>query len=226
LLKGERYELLQPTYVICWLNEALFADAAYHHRFRAYDNENQVLLCKDLEIHVLELSKFDVPVEAVKTPLERWCSFLKHGASLDVATLPATLDVPVIRQALEVLMKLSQEELERQRARDRLWVQRDAADLIATAKAAQQEAEAAQQEAKAAQQEAKAARQEGIEIGIDKGVLIGSIQTLQRLLKQPQTPRAELSQLSEEQLVQREESLNQQLNGPKGANGTPPANQP
>src|SRR5436309_508628 len=34
LLKGERYELLQPTYVICFLNETLLPDGVYHHTFR------------------------------------------------------------------------------------------------------------------------------------------------------------------------------------------------
>jgi len=32
--------------------------------------------------------------------------------------LPATLDVPVIRKAVEVLMKVSQEEMERHRAQN------------------------------------------------------------------------------------------------------------
>ena len=75
LLKGDRYELLQPTYGICFLNEPLFDDAVYHHCFRVYDAEHQVLLCKDLELHLIELSKFDVPVELVQTQLQRWCYF-------------------------------------------------------------------------------------------------------------------------------------------------------
>src|SRR5213078_2718317 len=100
-------ELLQPSYTICFLNERLFQDAAYHHTFWVYDVEHQVRLSKDLEIHVIELSKFDVPVEQVKTALERWCYFFKHGASLDLDSLPATLDVPVIRKAVEVLVRVS-----------------------------------------------------------------------------------------------------------------------
>src|SRR5262249_60220779 len=56
LLRGERYEMLQPTYLICLLNEALLQDGAYHRCFRPYDAENGVLLCRDLEIHLLELS--------------------------------------------------------------------------------------------------------------------------------------------------------------------------
>jgi predicted transposase/invertase (TIGR01784 family) len=68
LSRGDRYELLQPTYSICFLNEALITDALYRHRFRPWDDEHGVLLFKGLEIHLLELSKFEVPAEEVKTP--------------------------------------------------------------------------------------------------------------------------------------------------------------
>jgi predicted transposase/invertase (TIGR01784 family) len=74
LLKGDEYEMLLPTYSLCWLNEPLLPDSAWHHTFRVYDEEHGVALCKDLEIHLLELSKFAVPVEQVQDPLERWRS--------------------------------------------------------------------------------------------------------------------------------------------------------
>jgi predicted transposase/invertase (TIGR01784 family) len=201
LLKGERYEMLQPAYLICFLDRPWFAGDIYHHRFRVYDQEHGVLLCKDLEIHVLELSKFNVPVEEVKTPEQRWCYFLKHGASLDLATLPATLDDPMIRQALEVLMKLSQDELERQRALEWERIRRDAASLA---------------------EDARVARQVGFDEGLEKGQQIGRIHLLQQLLSQPETASAELKRLAEEDLIQLEESLKRQLSTLKRANGTPP----
>ena len=34
LLKGERYELVLPNYIICFVNETVFPDNAYHHSFR------------------------------------------------------------------------------------------------------------------------------------------------------------------------------------------------
>jgi predicted transposase/invertase (TIGR01784 family) len=75
LLKGDRYELLLPSYTVCFVGETLFDDAEYHHCFRVYDAEHGTLLCKDLEVHVIELSKFDLPAEELKTQLERWCFF-------------------------------------------------------------------------------------------------------------------------------------------------------
>jgi predicted transposase/invertase (TIGR01784 family) len=240
LLKGERYEMLLPTYTICFLNETLFQDNAYHHTFRVYDDHNGVLLCKDLEIHLLELSKFDVAVEAVQTPLERWCYFFKHGASLDLANLPATLSDPMIRKAMEVLMKVSQDEIERHRAAERLKGERDAASLAADARVALEERSKAEERARLALEEARLAQegarlaqegarqaQEGAKVArqqaLDKGQRIGRIQLLQQLLAQPETSSAELDQLPDEDLGQLEESLKRQLNGKRTANGSPPA---
>ena len=89
-------------------------------------------------MHLLELPKFAVPVEQVQTPLERWCYFFKH-ASLELDNLPATLDVPVIRKAVEVLMKISQNELERQRYLERKRAEQDAASLAADVRDAHEE---------------------------------------------------------------------------------------
>src|SRR5262249_26716511 len=115
LLEGAYHATLQPTYSICFTDSSLFDDTDYHHCFRVADLEHGSTLCPDLEIHVLELKQFAVAAEAITTPLERWCYFLKHGEELDNERLPVALDTPVIRQALEVLTMLSQNEIERQR---------------------------------------------------------------------------------------------------------------
>ncbi len=201
LLKGDDYEILLPTYVICFVNESLFPDAPWHHCFRVYDDAHGVLLCKDLEIHVLELSKFNLAVEQVQTPLERWCYFFKHGASLDLDSLPAPLDVPVIRKAVEVLVKISQSELERQRYLERQRAERDAATFAAALKRAQ----------------------EGLKTATEKGKVLGRIQVLQQFLNPSEPSSEELDELPLETLVQLEDSLKQQLSAKKQANGTPPS---
>jgi predicted transposase/invertase (TIGR01784 family) len=226
LLKGDSYEMLHPTYFISFLDEPLFEDdPSYHHCFHVWDAKRGRLLCKDLEIHLLELSKFNVPVEEVKTPLERWCYFLKHGASLDLATLPATLGDPQIRQALEVLMKISQDELERQRALEWQRIQNDAAALAADARRARENLRLAQEELRVTQEQVRAAREQAQtaeQVGIEKGQRLGRIQLLQQMLRQPEMSREELSRLSDPELVQMEELLKRQFSGPRPANGTPP----
>jgi predicted transposase/invertase (TIGR01784 family) len=215
LLQGDRYEMLLPTYAICFVNETLFNDEVYHHRFRVYDEEHKVLLCKDLDIHVFELSKFNVPVEELKTPLERWLYFFKHGASLDPDNLPATLDVPIIRRAMEVLVKISQTELERQRYLESKRAEQFAASLAADARVAREDL-------RAAQEKARVAKEEGRQEGVEKGKAIGRIQLMQQLLAQPETSAAELDLLPEQDLVRLEEALKSQLSRKTQANGTPP----
>jgi predicted transposase/invertase (TIGR01784 family) len=198
MLAGDFYHTLRTTYSIFFLSAKRFDNAAYHHRFRLIDEQHGVTFSKDLEIHVVELSKFNVPLEAVKTPLERWCSFLVRGAELDSEKLPATLDTPVIRQALEVLMKLSQDERERWQYLDRLKLQRD-------------EAQRRYEAEHASEIGFEKGLEKGLEKGREEGELIGRIHAFQELLKQPLTPREELSRLSLDELRQRIEPLKRQL---------------
>jgi len=95
-------------------------------------------------------------------------------------------------------MKISQEEIERHRAAERLKGERDAADLLATAKLL--------------------SREEGLE----KGTRIGRIQLFQQLQEQPVTSKIDLDRLSVSDLVRLEESLTEQLSRKKQVNGTPP----
>ncbi len=212
LTQGQRYELLQPTFSKCFLDGAMYSDAAYHHTFRLIDPEQGVPFCKDLEIHLLELAKFAVPVEQVRTPLEQWCSFLKYGASLDLESLPATLDVPPIRQAVEVLVKICQDERAREYYQERERAERDLANILEALEVAREEKKQALEERKQALEKAR-----------EEGEWMGRIRLLQQLLQQPETSREELNQMPLSDLQQLEESLKQQLAARKPSNGTPPA---
>jgi predicted transposase/invertase (TIGR01784 family) len=186
LREGDYYQTLCATYSVAFLNGPLFEDDHYHHTFRAWDARHGTELCKDLEMHTIELPKFNLTAEQCSTPLERWCYFLKHGETLDDENLPSSLDVPPIRQALEVLRMLSQDELERERYLDRLKAQRDAASLIHAAHIA------------------RAAGQE-------EGELIGRIHAYQHLLKQTLTPKEKLLKQSTDELARLAEELEGQL---------------
>jgi predicted transposase/invertase (TIGR01784 family) len=201
LIEGEVHETLRPTLSVCILNQAFFEDAFYHHKFGLWDREHGLLLGKDIEIHLIELPKFNRPAEGCQTPLERWCYFLKHGATLDADNLPASLNVPTIRKALEVLKVLSQDQIERQRYEDRLKAQRDAA----TREYFSQNAH-------------RLGLEKGLEEGREQGEVVGRIQLAQRLLRQTVTPREELLRLPPEELATLAQQLEQQLLPP--TNGT------
>jgi hypothetical protein len=141
------------------------------------------------------------------------------------------MDVPVLRQALEVLVRISQSEIERQRMKEQQRIDRHAATLTAAFRRAEEKARVAEEalgKARAAQQaaEEKARDAEEKARAAEGAIRIGRIQAFQQLLGLPETSRADLGQLPEERLVQLEDSLKRQLGAPRPANGTPPAGPP
>jgi len=128
------------------------------------------------------------PARQLVDDLDRWCDYLLHAEELDSEHLPATLDVDEIRQAMGVLVMLSQDSHDRAVYEARLRDQRDRTTLF----------------------------QEALEEGLEKGTLIGSITMCQELLKQPQTPVAELRALSHSDLSELFTQLRKQL-APNGS---------
>ena len=105
--------------------------------------------------------------------LFEWLHFLNHAHEEGEDEMQTHYTNPAIQQAFRVLEKLSADEETRRRAEIRERALKDEASLLAEA------------------------REEGREEGIKKGELIGSIRTLQRILRRP---------LSEE-LTLREQNL-------------------
>ena len=144
-------------------------------------------ICEDLEIHLIELPKFTKTVEQLESALDRWCYFLRHGAELDLEHLPASLDVPMIRRALEVLTVFTQDEREREAYEQRLKFQRDMSSSL------------------------RDQREQGIAVGRKEGTLLGQIQLCQELLKQPPMSESELTSRSQEDLSALLTQLRKQL---------------
>ncbi len=184
LAEGDEYEKLRPTISICFVNQKLFPKVAeYHLEFGLYDQKHKLCFSNHIQIHLLELPKFDLRVEQLRTPEEKWLYFLRHAATLDPDSLPAPLDEPVFRKAAKELTMLTRDALERERYEAREKAYRDQISLL---------------------QEAK-------EEGRGEGELIGQIHLCQRFLKRPLTPREELVRLSVEELRQRAEELEAEM---------------
>ncbi len=188
LVEGSDYRDLRPTISICFVNSQLFPDSErYHHQFILADQADETVMTDHLEIHLIELPKFTLTAEQLTTPLEVWCYFLRHGETLDTASLPGTLNIPPIHRALEVLNVLTQNEIERERYEARLKGMRDqSASLFG---------------------EREAGRKEGL----DKGDVIGRIRLCQKILKQPLESKEDLAALSIEELIRRVEDLEKQV---------------
>ena len=133
LASGSEYETLQKTIAIHILNFT-FIDykkekgwkeehlSKYHHCFTLQDKVTKVEVFPDLEIHTIELSKFEGLKEKnldhvllkVKTMLDTWVALLTRYDLLDAKKLPKEIDFPEIKKALKVMreMKFNEEERE------------------------------------------------------------------------------------------------------------------
>jgi len=159
----------------------------HHLVFHVREDRHGLTFSDDLEIHLIELPKFTKATEQLTSALDRWCYFLRHGQDLDSDGLPATLDVPAIRQAMEVLTVFTQDERERAAYEARPRAQGDYASGL------------------------REAQERGEERGRTQGALVGQIRLCQQVLKQPLTPEEELYARPEQELAALLEQLRQQL---------------
>ena len=112
----------------------------YGHRYRLRDDRGRPLVDHGT-IRLFELSKSDV--EPVQRDAERWLKFLKDGASLDPARLPAWMQSPIMRSAMSTLNAFSEKERDYHRYQSRqeaLRVQRAVAQELEERRAAEQTA--------------------------------------------------------------------------------------
>lgn len=158
---GGNYSELKPTISICILNDVVFPTVPdYQMEFRLKCVKHPEIEFGELaQFHTIELPKFKAKPEELTDDMGRWSYFLKHGENLDVAALPAELDKPEIREALEVLKEMSHNNEERELYEARLKARRD--EYMR------------QEESQMAREESRVAREEGIAIGEQKGIAIG-----------------------------------------------------
>ena len=198
LQAGQDYGLLKPTTSICFVDEVLFPGVLEHHLwFRPIDPIQGVALTDHLSIHFFELPKFQRPLEDLTTPLEAWLYFLRYADGLNPESLPESLDTPEIRQAMEVLMMLTQVDIQKEIYEGRIKARRDERMRLIDA---------------LAEGRAKGLA-EGRAEGRAEGVLIGRIEFAQKLLRREVTQRAVLEAMPLEALEALAVQLERELLG-------------
>jgi predicted transposase/invertase (TIGR01784 family) len=101
LTEGEDYSRLQQTISILFLNKKLFKETDdYHLMFELVNRGHGIVFSDHLQLHTIELEKFNVPADKLRDPLEIWCYFLRHATSLDPSALPEALKVKPILRAI------------------------------------------------------------------------------------------------------------------------------
>ena len=132
LTSGEDYGLLSKAIGIHILNFTSIPSAKkYHNVFHLREQEHGLHYFKDMELHTIELNKFDknLPkklsefVTKLKTSLDIWSSFLTRNNLLNRDALPAKINRPELKKALDVLAHINFTEEERDAYEDRLkWL--------------------------------------------------------------------------------------------------------
>ena len=78
---GQGYSDLKATYSICLLMRNLWEDDQLHHQFQLVDRESGRILEDSIEIHTVELAKYNgVPSEVRRASvLEQWAYWIKNS---------------------------------------------------------------------------------------------------------------------------------------------------
>ena len=120
LRSGEDYNQLDKAIGIHILNfYSITGDEDYHHCFRIMDQKTKKIYFEDLELHTLELNKFESDIEQLKdlvgkirSALDMWLAFLTRHDLINKQSLPPELENKALKKALDVLdgMNLTKEE--------------------------------------------------------------------------------------------------------------------
>ncbi len=186
--KGEDFDQLRPA--ICLLCENLFNDSVAHHRFRLTDVEQGQTLDGTVEVHTVELMKYNLDEASISqaSALEQWAFFLLYADRYEADELRKLLPGDEFEEAI------SATEAIRDKTEDRtMYDQREKAqrDYLWTIRSARKEGR---------EEGREEGLEEGMEKGLEKGKLIGKIEMLRELLGDDPGSKAELQECSTDDL--------------------------
>jgi predicted transposase/invertase (TIGR01784 family) len=190
LSKGGNYASLSPSISICLLSQILFPGTRQaHHRFEMRDWESGRKLENAIEVHTVELTKYNLTEESISqaNKLEQWAFLLLRAQDYDAATLRRLLPGLEFETAIETIEIISEKTEDKQMYDQREKAQRDYEWALS------------------------GARDEGREEGREEGKVAGKIQLLQELLGDTPSSDVELHGLSPEALSAQLTILQQRL---------------
>ena len=95
--KGDDYRLLKPTYFIGILDFNFFESPEYLSHHIILDGKTYEHKLKDIQFSFIELKKFHLEVDELKTLTEKWVFFIKNAENLDV--IPENVDDEGLEEA-------------------------------------------------------------------------------------------------------------------------------
>jgi predicted transposase/invertase (TIGR01784 family) len=206
LQAGDSYAELRPAISICLLTKVLFGDTPEpHHRFRLADQRHGRELEGTVEVHTVELPKYNVTEATVGggSDLERWVFFLRYADRYEAGRLRQLLPGEAFAVAIDCLETIAARTEDRMMYEQREKARRDYEMII----------ESVRREALAEgrEQGRQEGRQEGREEGCEQGLLIGKVQLLKQLLGEEPPPVESLQQVSLDELSAMVDQLQQRL---------------
>lgn len=154
--QGSIYKNLTKAISINFLNfDTITEEEDYHNVYRMYNTKSKKEFIDDIEIHFIELSKYDGH-DKIKSLLDKWTQFLKEAG--ENYELPKELgEVKTIKKAMGILQTIQMTDEERDSYEAKLKWLRDEVGAIETAK----------------QKGMEAGMEAGIEVGMEKGIEVG-----------------------------------------------------
>ena len=128
LTEGEDYPALRPAISICVLDATMFPGLSdLHLDFRLRDCRHGETLTDDLQIHTIELPKYDGPAdnEKISDPFDEWLYFLRFASTSTAEELTARLADQGFTEATGVLEMIAKTPTQRMLYEARLKFQRD-----------------------------------------------------------------------------------------------------
>lgn len=181
--EGAQYNTLLPAISICFLKELLFPEvAAPHLCFVMSDCEHGMQLADALEIHTIELPKYNYEGVAIPTSpsLFQWAFFLDRAAGLEASELKRLLPGAPYAKATNIMETIAHTPQQRQAYESRRKAERDY-------RAALDDAEQ-KGERLGLEKGERLGLEKGERLGLEKGerlALLEQIRFLQSVLQEP-----------------------------------------
>lgn len=191
LRRGNEYAALRPAISICLLSQNLFPQGeAPHHRFQLIDKLSGRRLEEGIEVHTVELLKYTMQQESIveSDPIEQWAFFLLFADQFDAISLRRLLPKIEFQQAITVIEAIAAKEEDRTMYDQRMKAQLDYKWVMESVRR------------EGLEEGRQAGLQEGLQEGRQEGMMIGAVQTLQRLLGDDVSAADEIAKLSKDEL--------------------------
>jgi predicted transposase/invertase (TIGR01784 family) len=126
--EGDDYTLLRPAISICVLDAIMFGQSPQiHSDFRLRSRDGNLDLTDGLQIHLLELPKYNVPSDnrVITDPVEAWLYFFRQADEMTTQEIEQRFNSPAFTEAAQVLDMIQRTPQQREQYELRLKAQRD-----------------------------------------------------------------------------------------------------